>query len=179
MRIDKQSYRETVESLLQNTDQRTPPINISRIANDLGIMVLETSMPEPDVSGFIVKRDDGQICIYVNEDDSITRQRFTIAHELAHYYLHYRESNGVSDKKGILDFVKFRNGVYDEGGRDEEKQANAFAAELLVPFNALRELWEAGHMDAAFLANRFAVSTEMMINRLKSCVKDLNKTARY
>ena len=180
MIVEKQEYRRIVERLLHDTDQKTLPINISKIAQSLGIEVLKMSMPKPEVSGFIVKREDGQICIYVNENDAITRQRFTIAHELAHFYLHYKDEDNVDDKKVILDFVKFRNGKYDYEGKEEERQANAFAAELLVPFYFLKEIWDDGYRDGhvVFLADLFAVSIEMMEHRLNNCRIDLEKAVR-
>ena len=166
-------YREIVDNLLQNNRQMYPPFNVSPIANDLGITVLEDEMPQPDISGLIAKQPDGKIYIYVNQDENINRQRFTIAHELAHYYLHYKSS----DKDGVLSFVKHRNGIYSVDDSGEEAEANAFAAELLVPYFALEELWLAGYNDAAELARKFAVSTEMMVNRLKNCYRDLNRAA--
>ncbi|MCL2562883.1 MAG: ImmA/IrrE family metallo-endopeptidase [Oscillospiraceae bacterium] len=174
--IDKKAYREIVENLLQNNGQYSPPINVSAIANDLGITVLEETMPQGDVSGFIAKRPDGKICIYVNKDEHLNRQRFTIAHELAHYYLHYKDKS--VDQSGVLDFVEYRNGIYTEESTGKESEANAFAAELLVPYYALEALWQAGYTDPAELANKFVVSTEMMIYRLKNCFKDLNRAAR-
>ena len=179
MLLDKQSMRETAELLLNSYAQTTPPINVSKIANRLGIEVLETPMLQDgmqDVSGFIAKKEDGKVYIYVNENEHIHRQRFTIAHELAHYYLHLKDN--LDDKSGVLS-LKFRNGTsYDEEESKEEREANAFAAELLVPYAILKELWDNGNTDITFLANHFAVSTEMMINRLKNCISDLNRTAR-
>jgi len=180
MTTNQLGYKEIVERLLHNTDQRIPPISMSKIAQNFGIKILETSMPKPEVSGFITKEDDGQICIYVNENDSFTRQRFTMAHELAHFYLHCKDKDDADDKKGILDFVRFRNGEYDYESMAEEREANAFAAELLVPFRALKELWDAGYKnkkgaDIAFLADKFVVSIEMMEYRLMNFKRDLEK----
>jgi len=174
--MKNKAYREVVENLLQNNGQVYPPFNVSAIANDLGITVLETVMPQPDISGLIAKQPNGGIYIYINQDENINRQRFTIAHELAHYYLHYKDN--LANKDGVLDFVKYRNGIYSANESEDEREANAFAAELLVPYSALEELWLAGYTDAAELARRFAVSTEMMIYRLKNCFHDLNRAAR-
>jgi len=178
--LDKQNIRETAEYLLNINEQTTPPINVSKIANALGIEVLETPMLQEgmqDVSGFIARKEDGKFYIYVNEDEHIHRQRFTIAHELAHYYLHLKDN--LSNQNGVLD-LKYRNGTsYDEEESKEEKEANAFAAELLVPCTALKELWDNGNTDVAFLANYFVVSKDMMINRLKNCISDLNRVTRY
>jgi len=176
---NKSSYREIVEHLLTINGQHEPPINVSNIAKNLGITVLEATMPQQDISGFIAKQGDDKLYIYVNENEHINRQRFTIAHELAHYYLHYKDSEDIlKTKDGVLDFVKYRNGQTYDSENNEEREANALAAELLVPFNALKDLWNNGHTDVTYLAHVFAVSVEMMIIRLRGCIRELNRETR-
>lgn len=61
------------------------------------------------VSGMIVtKKENGAIIeakIYINEADPITRQRFTLAHELGHYFLHLMDESDTS----IVSFRYSRN----------------------------------------------------------------------
>lgn len=54
------------------------------------------------------------------------RQRFTLAHELGHYFLH--------SKQGIVPLKAFRLGT-----SMAEQEANYFAAELLMPESMFRE----------------------------------------
>src|SRR5205823_4215324 len=66
--------------------------------------------------------------IVVNKDDPSTRQRFTIAHELGHYILHQDYVKDESKYKVLL-----RRPLQDLDYTKEEKEANCFAANLLVP----------------------------------------------
>lgn len=63
------------------------PIKIGALARDLGVGDIVISSMPMTVSGQIA-REDGQYVIRINRHESRERQRFTIAHELAHYLLH-------------------------------------------------------------------------------------------
>jgi hypothetical protein len=58
---------------------------------------------------------------------SLGRKRFTIAHEIAHFVLHGYGS--ICKEKDIEGWAK--------GGNDKERQADDFAAELLIPATAV------------------------------------------
>lgn len=91
----------------------------------------------------------------MNERDIKTRARFTIAHELGHYFLHMADS----DNKVITSFRMDHSLV--------EKQADAFAAELLMPEDSVRK--EYGNMVIPVsdsLARSFNVSKQAMRFRL-------------
>ena len=61
-----------------------PPIMVGQIAHSLGIQVLSASMPS-NISGQIRLRPDDQVYeIKINIADAAVRQRFTVAHEIAH-----------------------------------------------------------------------------------------------
>lgn len=81
-----------------------------------------------DVDAMIKKHGDSFI-ILVDAMQPKTRQRFSIAHELGHLFLHlgFDDStfwNSVKDE----DSTRFRDGI-----SFEEREANQFAAELLMP----------------------------------------------
>jgi Zn-dependent peptidase ImmA (M78 family) len=60
------------------------------------------------------------------------RQRFTIAHELGHYQLHLHSANEIFVDKDFI--VKYRSEKkYSETEIRQEREANQFAAELLMP----------------------------------------------
>jgi Zn-dependent peptidase ImmA (M78 family) len=109
--------------------------------------------------------------ILLNAEDPPTRMRFTLAHELGHRYFrhldHVHELRGrdrVRDKRADL--------LYPSGWW--EAQANAFAAELLIPRPALERWareWGDGPLglDAIVdLAARFGVSALMACIRASS-----------
>lgn len=67
--------------------------------------------------------------IVVNANDSALRQRFTIAHELAHYFLH------LTDEE--RNYVAFRD-CRDTPKDGKEAEADYFASNLLMPENKVR-----------------------------------------
>ncbi len=86
----------------------------------------------------------------------IRRRRFTIAHELGHWICQYRE--------GTLKLFYCRPGdVAAAADRAAEREANVFAAELLMPDEAVRSEWR-GDVEAC--AVWFGVSGEAMHWRL-------------
>jgi Zn-dependent peptidase ImmA (M78 family) len=95
----------------------------------------------------------------VNDGDVFGRKMFTIAHEFGHWMLHrpYFEA----DKKAYAVLPRFQN----PKANTFEREANCFAAELLVPKKLLLPVRTAG---VAKLADLFGVSREMMENRLKN-----------
>ena len=108
---------------------------------------------------------------FVNADDILPRRRFSAAHELGHAVLH-RESMGryrADTEKTLLET--------DDATDALEREANRFAAELLMPEAVLRvraaELRsEYGVCPSGVLAYRLAaellVSREAMRYRLKN-----------
>ena len=66
--------------------------------------------------------------IGVNEDHHSNRQRFSIAHEIAHFVLHHGDT--YIDKGYRVHFRDLESG---SGTKREEMEANAFAAALLMP----------------------------------------------
>jgi Zn-dependent peptidase ImmA (M78 family) len=144
------------------------PVPVETLAIGLGADI--TYEPyDGEVSGMLVRGDDGGAVIGVNSKHAITRQRFSVAHEIAHLVLH-------TGKPMFIDrFVRvnWRDGSSDQ----EEVEANAFAAELLMPRELLaREVDKAiakqqmvtPQQLAKQLAKVFQVSPEAMSYRLEN-----------
>lgn len=135
------------------------PVDLDGMARAMGLRVERSPFLPDDISGKIERAGDGYR-ITVNARHSDTRQRFTLAHEIAHYVLH-RDLIG----DGIVDDGMYRSGLRS----DLETQANRFAADLVMPAPLL---WRIFHREAvrdlASLTARFGVSEEAMRIRLKS-----------
>ncbi len=101
--------------------------------------------------------DDGIWVITINNKHHISRQRFTLAHELGHYILH-KEKNSLFE-----DTTFFRGGSMDS----IEYTANEFAAKILMPEDRVRALIDSGIRDLVTLANKFTVSSSAMKYRLE------------
>lgn len=138
-----------------------PPINVDDIAKRLGIKVERTKELEDNIDGFILKKKDDAIpTIYANKNKSDVRQRFTIAHELGHYW-----KNHVIDKSSEYGYVDFRNELSSKGTNDTERWANSFAAELLMPEKFLYLVW-ASNWSIDKIKSTLKVSDAALGNRL-------------
>ncbi|GJL43869.1 ImmA/IrrE family metallo-endopeptidase [Enterobacter chengduensis] len=98
------------------------PIAVGAIAKELGIIVKRSTLAA-GISGEI-KEEDGNVVIRVNRHDVKERQRFTLAHEIAHFLLH---RDRIGD--GITDDILYRSKLSDF----MEVQANRLAADILMP----------------------------------------------
>jgi Zn-dependent peptidase ImmA (M78 family) len=156
-------------NVLRKTGVDTAPVPIHLVAQRLGLMVESVHLGD-EVSGVLVV--DGEVgVIGYNVLHAEVRQRFTIAHEIGHYLLHRSDSSLFIDQRY---FSAFRDARSSEGSEPREREANAFAASLLMPSHLVR--WELKHRsfdladeDAlSLLAKTFRVSTQAMAFRLSN-----------
>lgn len=127
-----------------------------------------------DTDGLCIIKD-GQTTIVVNGRHPKNRKRFTAAHELGHHFLHADAGSVFVDVSGKLTRQFARNVLSSQGTDVQEVEANAFAAELLMPANDVIREWQAldrGWLDAdksvRQLAATFQVSGVAMSYRLKT-----------
>ena len=104
--------------------------------------------------------------IAVNPAQHSNRQRFTIAHELGHYFLHKDLGEHVDQNFRVA----WRKADSSAGVNWIEIEANRFAAELLIPTRFLKsDLDSLDSIDirtVAVLASRYGVSKDAMKFRL-------------
>jgi Zn-dependent peptidase ImmA (M78 family) len=136
-----------------------PPIPAHEIAELSGVDVVFASFGSSNekVAGFC---DFANAKLYVNATDPTVRQTFTIAHELGHWVLHKKYFDAHPDEYDILPRYQtpYENDAF-------EKEANFFAASLLVPKRLLKPVIDA---PISSLASAFGVSRTMMEYRLKN-----------
>jgi Zn-dependent peptidase ImmA (M78 family) len=150
------------ERLLAKYRIEKPPIDPEAIAEAEGVGVVYSHFHGrvgEELAGFSQRYPHPRII--VNAEMSAARKTFTIAHELGHHILH---SHYVEDE-GNYRVLPRRNEYGDEGKPDEEKEADAFAANLLVPLRMLKRYKD--FASPSELANMFLVSKDMMLHRLK------------
>lgn len=135
------------------------PVRPDLIAMRQGIEVLEAPMSD---SGQIQRSLDGTFRIIVNSSESSTRNRFTIAHELGHYNLGHMDGETTLCRDGPEDYSTPNPHV-------REREANDFAARLLMPEDAIRYVLGHGHATSVQeLKAMFGVSEVAMRFRLKN-----------
>lgn len=142
---------------LKKSDEASVPVNVKRIAARLGVSLF--FRPFPDALSAFLLRGDGQSVIGVNSNQASVRQRFSAAHECGHFVLRHADDS-------VFDYAVPATSDGEPPGYDpqNEREANTFAAELLMPADRLRE--EAATMSVGRLAERYEVSQEAMSFRL-------------
>lgn len=140
------------------------PVDVYGLIREIGLG-LSFQVMDDNISGWIERGADNQYTVAVNQSHASVRRRFTAAHELGHYIYH-RDLLG----RGVGDTRAYRmNGTPLENVAIRpvhERQANSFAANLLMPKSALLEQISRGLRSTEGLANLFDVSQEAMRIRL-------------
>jgi len=152
----KKAQREAIK-LLDEFGYTSPAIDPARICKDLGIRVYFAKFTGEDdkISGFFYGEKNE---IYINKEEIPQRQTFTIAHELGHKIMHEEWLNSPEYK------VLLRKSL---GASDDpkEKEANCFAANLLVPKFMLDEYYKIASIEE--LATLFLVSAPVIRARIQ------------
>ena len=138
------------------------PVPVVAVAKELGLTVLDVDMPNTGTrvpSGTLTTVEDKWV-IGVNRLESYTRTRFTIAHEIGHYLLH-------KGQKFIDDFPAGETFYRTGESSALEREANFFAASLLMPAKMVEQIWPQCD-NPAHAAELFEVSEVSMTYRLKN-----------
>ncbi len=170
MAVRRKRIHDLVGQLLGDNRVTAPPVDVDRIAKSLGIQIRRQPYEPEKISGFLY-RDRDRAIIGVNSNHHRHRRRFTVAHEIGHFLLH---KAGLDEVHIDQDFqVQLRGERSSKGTDIEEIEANAFAAELLMPAAFLREdvlqMETVAFQDEGWvrkLANRYAVSPQSLVFRL-------------
>lgn len=136
------------------------PVKVGALATALGLRVVIATLPL-NISGLIQPNGDNFI-VKINRFESKERQRFTIAHEIAHYLIHRDRINS-----GIVDSVLYRSTLSSR----MEAEANRLAADIVMPSQSVSAAM-AKHSNRrsediiAELAEEFGVSKQAMTIRV-------------
>lgn len=142
------------ESVLRESWNGSIPVDPVAIANSMGIRVYED--PSYNTSGALRRSADGSWSIHLNPRQGLERKRFTVAHELGHLLLkHGPRNREMETNYNIYNFDPI------------ERDANVFAAELLMPSMAVQHFVDKGY-DLYLLAKKFSVSPQAMSIRLEN-----------
>jgi Zn-dependent peptidase ImmA (M78 family) len=156
------------KEILSESNIQGPPIDLMVLCKSYGIVLKSVDIPD-DISGMLQRTEKAGAAIFVNDKHSDNRKRFTIAHELGHFFLNH--TKGIHVDKSII----FRNEDSSKALYNTEIEANKFAAELLMPSDLIRDSVNrrsrAGVYDDDLidqLAIEFSVSATAMSYRLQN-----------
>lgn len=127
---------------------RTNPLDIESVIKKFGIRIHYEEM-DADLSGYIENRNNGWV-IGINMYQSPRRQRFTLAHEFAHFLFDKAALSSGRHTDAIM--------LRSEESDSLEQRANDFAADLLMPADRFRNQVDAGIRDVGELSEQFDVS---------------------
>lgn len=163
---EKSAAIKAAQRILREQGVKAPPVPVERIIKAHNL-ILEYSPLEDEISGMAYIKD-GLGIIGINSLHHPNRQRFSMAHELGHHILHADDLR----KAVHVDKAIFRNEASSKAIDPLEIEANAFAAELLVPRELLAGIVGTASIDLEDdakvepLARQFRVSPSMMRLRL-------------
>lgn len=142
-------------------------INLFKDCEKLGYKLIRYPIGENSELGFTIKKNE-DIVIFTNSSSRLSREIFTLAHEIGHVVLHFNKNESFIDNVETI----------SENDLDEkEKEANYFAACLLMPDDSVFRFLdielenfpekELSVMDIARMMSEFNVSFDMALNRLE------------
>jgi Zn-dependent peptidase ImmA (M78 family) len=136
-------------------------VKVGALARALGLDVVVATLPL-NISGLIKPDGNDGYVIHVNRFEPKDRQRFTIAHEIAHYLLHKDRISA-----GIVDSILYRSKLSSR----IEAEANKLAADIVMPSRLivqdLANVPEYAENDrVGYMAEKFGVSKQAMSIRV-------------
>lgn len=159
-RVNEAAERARQFRVRMGLDLRGPIPDLLHVVEDVAELAISVIELPDGVSGAYA-HEEGQGFAFVNARDQVVRQRFSLAHELAH---HVYEDTAVIDSEEV---------VFGSPKAPRERRANTFAAEFLVPLQAVSAWMEArraGRVDLRLvveLASFFRVSAKAALIRLQ------------
>lgn len=179
-RKHQKQLEEVAEKVLQETGyDYLLPVNVEAVAARKGLGILPYDFGE-EISGVLIvegqKATIGYNVAFDGHSKRQSRKRFTIAHELGHFVLNHQRVGAFVDTPSEYFTILYRDQKSSTGEFWQEREANAFAAALLMPRKALLEemkkIWENDSILRSeedvveILARKFEVSTQAMAFRL-------------
>ncbi|MBR2949949.1 MAG: ImmA/IrrE family metallo-endopeptidase [Lachnospiraceae bacterium] len=168
MQIEKKAI-ELMNEINYRDEQEA--IDIIQIAKNMGFAIGNAILDDDDDGFIIVKEGEKEILgiktdklIGVNSARTLEWKRFIIAHEIAHYRLHYSSNQ----YKGM-----YAHRDHKKGKNDIENDADYFAANLLMPrekfsekFKEFKKMGLDYEEIVLLLARKFVVTSKMIERRI-------------
>lgn len=132
---DEPTLLQDVQSIIEKAKEdgyiNEYEVDIEKIIKEQGIDLIRDNEMESSMSGSLRKdKELDRWIIRVNGKHHIKRQRFTMAHEFAHFCLHKDEQGSFVDEE-----IYFRK----DHDSSIEYNADAFASEILMPEDLFRK----------------------------------------
>jgi len=146
-------------------------IDLFKECERCGYKLIRYPLGEEADLGFTLKKDN-DVIIFTNSCSRLSREIFTLAHEIGHAEIHFNYGKSFIDNNATIAGLS---------GEEIEAEANYFAACLLMPSDEVErfiDLEVADYensgltaMDIARMMSEFYVSYDMALNRLENLRK--------
>ena len=167
MSVRNQFVRQMARKILAESKVKVPPVDLLLILSTRGIGYEEVD-DFPDTVDALIVEDGSKVFAAVNARQHLHRRRFSLAHELGHYFMH---RDGMPEEAITID-----NPPSDDMGEvtksPAETEADLFAGELLVPLEMLKLHVQKGIPE---LSRIFLVSEQVISISISRHMKALSK----
>ena len=163
--MNKRNIEQKAIYLLESTKYSSGEVDILTIAQSLGFVVGIAALPSNDNGFILIDHSKKQIyriiglatdkAIGVNVHLDLQTKRFIIAHEIGHAVLGHGSSPRTKIRYNQANFQL------------KEYEANLFAAELLMPIEAINYMIKQTEIGLKEMAEVFSVSSQALEIRLK------------
>ena len=152
-------------------------IDLFKDCQRLNYKIIRYPLGENTDLGFVMKKDNDMI-IFTNTSCRLSREIFTLAHEIGHVQLHMEKA---------VSFIDNTITIAGRSNEEIEQEANYFASCLLMPDDEVDKFLDIeivdfkckglSAMDIARMMSEFNVSFEMTLNRLENLgkINDIEK----
>lgn len=139
IQVAKELYRYHQERFYSNQLKYNAESLLLSITQELDIICDFFPMRTDSFCGMLLI-DKDETSILVNKNLYAPKRLFTLAHELGHFFLHRNERSQFCDELKNLDETALEEEITNKPIDNFEKQANAFASEILLPEHVVRSM---------------------------------------
>lgn len=150
---DTRAISEARNLLIESKASQTRPVNLATIIEELGLKAIY----KENLTDYALLNPMDKTIYVLKNDQPIRDKIFAIAHEIGHWMLHSRDK-----ERPRLNF--HGNEALDQTLIEEEKEANSFAFELLMPYDEVRNMILFGY-SVNYIASHFGVPIEAAYRR--------------
>lgn len=152
-----ENIEKLTSNILLNNDLYKIPANIFKIAEANDITVLKADLEKKILGAIRYDKENKKYTILLNENQDYVQQRFTLAHELGHFFMH----------KEILEKDELHVDIMYKIEDIDEQDVDYFAGALLMNRMLLEKMYET-NQSIRELAEMFEVSISVMTIRLNT-----------
>lgn len=143
------------QDILVKNDMYKIPIDLIGLANNNSIDIYEKELEEKISGAIKYDKKSKKYTILLNKNENYYRKRFTLAHEIGHYFL----------DKDILESDEIHIDILYRSSNEKEKEIDYFAGALLMPKRFIEIMYK-DNITISELAEIFEVSESAMTVRL-------------